>query len=109
MNVPNTPSTLPFRHWGMIPSVCVLSGLPIFILGATGEVSFSNKKLMLGWLLLSFGAFWHYGRRACIQRTFLEVAKFAFFLAVTAVAGYCLIYGRLPHRIGILSLSWLLN
>ena len=98
MGVPNFPSALPFRQWGLVPSACVLSGLPVLILGAVGEISISNRKLMLGCLLLSFGAMWHYARRVQMRRSFLEGAKAIFFFVVASLAGYCLAYGRLPHR-----------
>ena len=53
---------------------------------------------MLGWALLSFAATWHYAKRARMRRQVLEAVKCIIFLCLTATAGYCLIFGRLPIR-----------
>jgi hypothetical protein len=100
MEVPAAPSTLPFRQWGLVPSVCVVLGVPATLLGIVQEVSFTNRRLMLGGTLLLFGFMWHYARRARMRRQVLEAAKCLFFLCLTAVAVYCLIFGKIPALIG---------
>src|SRR5258706_7535952 len=96
MNISNTPSTLPFKAWGLVPSLCAVSGLPILILRAFGESSFSNRKLMLGAFLLLFDAMWYYDKRMRMRREFFEAAKVVLFGVFAAIAGYRLVYGRLP-------------
>ena len=96
MELPGAPSTFPFRQWGLVPSVCVVLGIPAALIGIIQEVSLSNRRLMLGATLLFFGFTWHYGRRERMRREVLEVAKCVFFLCLTAAAAYCLIFGNIP-------------
>ena len=96
MEVPGAPSTFPFRQWGLVPSVCVVLGIPAALVGIMQEVSLSNRRLMLGGTLLFFGFTWHYARRARMRRQVLEVAKCVFFLCLTAAAVYFLIFGNIP-------------
>src|ERR1700733_2148987 len=100
-NIPNVPSGLPFRNWGLVPSVCLVSGLPVLLLGASGEIFFANRKLMLGWLLLLCGAMWHYARRTQMRRSLVEGMKLVLFVTFTTMASYCVIYARLPDQLGV--------
>lgn len=99
MELPHVPSTLPFQRWGLVPSVCILIGVPAALLGLLGEVSLSNRRLTLGGTLVSFAVTWFYGRRAWTRRSVLECLKCALFLVLTMAAGYCLAFGKLPSRI----------
>jgi hypothetical protein len=99
VNIPSSPSGLPLRQWGFVPSVFVLLGLPIALMGAFGEISFSNRKLMLGALLLMFAAAWRYARQAINQRSLLEAMKCGLFVALTAAFSYALVWGKLPGRL----------
>ena len=99
MELPRTPSTLPFRQWGLVPSICIIVGIPAAVLGMVlQEISLSNRRLTLGCALLSFAATWHYAKRARMRRQVLEAVKCVFFLCLTAAAVYCLVFGKLSIR-----------
>ena len=99
MSFPSLPSTLPFRSWGPIPTLTFLLGFVVACLGVTGEIALSNRRLMLGWLLLAFGAAWYYGKQSwmrCGVESLVDGLKSMAFWSQVLLAGYCLIYGRLP-------------
>jgi hypothetical protein len=57
---PSQPSIADLSRYGSVNTVALYLGILLFTIGAFGDVSLSNKKLMLGAILICFSFSWRY-------------------------------------------------
>ncbi len=103
----NTGTNLSFLsrllQFGLVPGISISVGLVFVLLGAPGEISLSNRKLLFGGALGFAGLAWHYvgwvypiGFHDTRVFSLSSLAAFLFFLLLTFFCGYLLLCGRLP-------------
>jgi hypothetical protein len=91
---PGIPSLSDLFHYQRVDAVMPYLGLLLFAIGAFGEITFSNKKLMLGSVLICSSFVWRYlsklvnsnffdGRRGYYFINWSSVVAFVFFVAAT--------------------------
>ena len=61
--LPSFPSLTELFKYGLVATSSVFVGLLFIFIGAFGELSLSNRKLLLGACLTCFGIMWHFGGR----------------------------------------------
>ncbi len=57
------PSIADLARYSSVNTIALYLGLLLFIIGAFGDISLSNKKLMLGAILICFSFAWRYFTR----------------------------------------------
>ena len=104
---PNLPSLSELFRYGPVPSASIYLGLLLASIGAFGDLSLSNRHLLLGSFLFCFGVMWYYLERILdwydddAGRTRWTVSKpdlgaCVFFLLLSFLSGYVLLSGHLP-------------
>jgi hypothetical protein len=69
-------------RYGAVPLVAFLAGFTFLPFGLAGDVSFSNKKLMLGGILIVFGLLWRAFRLAWNGQKPRHILETLFFGAI---------------------------
>ena len=105
--MPKLPVLAELYRYGLVSTICVSVGFLFVSIGAFGDISFGNRKLMLGATLISFGIMWHFGGRMTDtyedddgkkRRSFEwnDVGTWALFFLMFLLFGYVFAMGRLP-------------
>ncbi len=100
---PNFPSLTELFWYGPVPSGSIYMGLFIASIGVFGELSLSNRRLLLGAFLFCFGVMWYYRGRAFdwdhdgrLIVNWGDFTGFVFFFLLSLLSGYVFLSGHLP-------------
>ena len=100
----NFPSLSELFRYGPVPSGSIYMGLFLASIGAFGEISLSNQKLLLGAFLFCFGVMWYYRGRAFdwdhdgrLIVNWGDLTGFVFFFLLSLLSGYVFLSGHLPY------------
>jgi len=104
------PTLRDLSRFGRVAPVSLFLGLLLFTIGATGELSTTNRKLMLGSVLICFSFVWHYftsmvdnklfdGQRTRYFVNWGSVLGFVVFAAAEWALFFALLRGRFPFKL----------
>jgi hypothetical protein len=109
MTLPRLPIDELFKH-GLVAPAMIFVGLLFIVIGAVGDLSFANRKLLLGACLICFGIAWHSAGRMTLSAPLTVgdetisprewrwnyVFTFVFFLLLFLFSVFVFVTGHLP-------------